>query len=217
MPGHVPDSDPVVLIGDRVLIGRGSGIVGHRSVVIGDGVFTGHNVYVTDANHYDSSFAKWNSENGGAADNVYIRMGFVPFEEADKSPATKKYLDLVAKSGGKTGLLGTQAAANFLLWATGVKACGSAVTDTCVIGEIAKLSDWTAGGLHVPMQPAKNEAANCGMLVKLTGARFERVAPIDKTFDCDPKFQATNLRTEYVTAAKLDANRVATQFGSFTP
>jgi acetyltransferase-like isoleucine patch superfamily enzyme len=51
MPGHVPDNDPVVTIGDAVLIGRGSGIVGHRSVTIGDGVFTGHNVYVTDANH----------------------------------------------------------------------------------------------------------------------------------------------------------------------
>lgn len=51
MPGHVPDHDPVVTIGDRVLIGRGSGVVGHQSIVIGDGVFTGHNVYVTDANH----------------------------------------------------------------------------------------------------------------------------------------------------------------------
>lgn len=51
MPGHVPDQDPVVTIGDDVLIGRGSGVVGHRSVSIGDGVFTGHNVYVTDANH----------------------------------------------------------------------------------------------------------------------------------------------------------------------
>jgi acetyltransferase-like isoleucine patch superfamily enzyme len=51
MPGHVPDNDPVVTIGDDVLIGRGSGVVGHRSVSIGDGVFTGHNVYITDANH----------------------------------------------------------------------------------------------------------------------------------------------------------------------
>lgn len=51
MPGHVPDHDPVVTIGDDVLIGRGSGVVGHRSVSIGDGVFTGHNVYITDANH----------------------------------------------------------------------------------------------------------------------------------------------------------------------
>lgn len=51
MPTHVPETDPVVTIGDRVLIGRGSGVVGHRSITIGDGVFTGHNVYITDANH----------------------------------------------------------------------------------------------------------------------------------------------------------------------
>ena len=51
MPGHVPDNDPVVTIGNDVLIGKGSGIVGHQSVTIGDGVFTGHHVYITDANH----------------------------------------------------------------------------------------------------------------------------------------------------------------------
>jgi acetyltransferase-like isoleucine patch superfamily enzyme len=51
VPGHVPDHDPGGTIGDGVLVGRGSGIVGHRSVTIGDGVFTGHHVYVTDANH----------------------------------------------------------------------------------------------------------------------------------------------------------------------
>jgi len=173
--------------------------------------------YLTDANMYDSSFAKWNAENSNAGDNVYVRMGFVPYEEADKSPATRKYLDLVAKSGGKTGLLGTQATAAFLLWATGVKTCGSNVTAKCVLTEIGKLKDWTAGGLHVPTQPVQNTAPNCGLLVKLTGAKYERVAPKDKTFDCDPKYQATNLKTEYVVAAKLDANRVATQFGTFTP
>ena len=51
MPGHVLDHSPVVTIGDRVLIGKGSGIVGHHSVEIGDDVFTGHHVYITDANH----------------------------------------------------------------------------------------------------------------------------------------------------------------------
>lgn len=51
MPGHVPDADPVVTLGDDVLIGRGSGVVGHGSITIGAGVFTGHNVYITDANH----------------------------------------------------------------------------------------------------------------------------------------------------------------------
>jgi len=51
VPGQVCLGDPVVRIGDRCLIGRGSGIVGHLSIEIGDDVWTGHHVYVTDQNH----------------------------------------------------------------------------------------------------------------------------------------------------------------------
>lgn len=51
VPGQVCLSDPVVRIGDRCLIGRGSGIVGHFSIEIGDDVWTGHHIYVTDQNH----------------------------------------------------------------------------------------------------------------------------------------------------------------------
>ena len=46
--GMVPNqemmTDPVVIIGDRCLIGRGSAIVGHYRIDIGDDVFTGMNV-----------------------------------------------------------------------------------------------------------------------------------------------------------------------------
>jgi carbonic anhydrase/acetyltransferase-like protein (isoleucine patch superfamily) len=53
--GMSPDqemmTDPVISIGDRCLIGKGSGIVAHWGVHIGDDVFTGHNVYITDQNH----------------------------------------------------------------------------------------------------------------------------------------------------------------------
>ncbi|MCH2411683.1 MAG: acyltransferase [Acidimicrobiales bacterium] len=53
--GMVPEqqmvTDPVVRIGDRCLIGRGSAIVGHLSIDIGADVFTGMNVYITAQNH----------------------------------------------------------------------------------------------------------------------------------------------------------------------
>lgn len=53
--GMGPDQEmltnPVVKIGDRCLIGRGSSIIGHWSIEIGDDVFTGMNVYITDQNH----------------------------------------------------------------------------------------------------------------------------------------------------------------------
>ena len=51
MPGQECVTDPVVRIGDRCLIGRGSGIVGHFSIDIGNDVWTGHYVYITDQNH----------------------------------------------------------------------------------------------------------------------------------------------------------------------
>jgi acetyltransferase-like isoleucine patch superfamily enzyme len=44
-------TSPVLQIGDRCLIGRGSHLVAHRSVVIGDDVITGPHCYVTDQNH----------------------------------------------------------------------------------------------------------------------------------------------------------------------
>ncbi len=51
IPGQEMVSDPVVTIGDRCLVGRGSGIVGHLGIRIGNDVWTGHHVYITDQNH----------------------------------------------------------------------------------------------------------------------------------------------------------------------
>jgi acetyltransferase-like isoleucine patch superfamily enzyme len=50
-PGQEMVSDPVVSIGDRTLIGRGSHIVGHFCIEIGDDIQTGPYVYITDQNH----------------------------------------------------------------------------------------------------------------------------------------------------------------------
>jgi acetyltransferase-like isoleucine patch superfamily enzyme len=43
--------DPVITIGDRCSLGKGIGIVGHERIEIGDDIWTGHYVYVTDQNH----------------------------------------------------------------------------------------------------------------------------------------------------------------------
>ena len=50
-PGQPIGHDVVIRIGDRCNIGRGSHIVGHESIVIGDDVTTGPYVYITDQNH----------------------------------------------------------------------------------------------------------------------------------------------------------------------
>ncbi len=53
--GWAPDQadlgDRVLGLGARCLIGRGSSLVAHRSLEIGDDVWTGHGVHITDMNH----------------------------------------------------------------------------------------------------------------------------------------------------------------------
>ncbi|MEV5750881.1 acyltransferase [Actinoallomurus sp. NPDC052308] len=51
VPGLDLGPDPIVKIGKACSIGRGSHIVGHQSIEIGDDVFTGPYVYITDQNH----------------------------------------------------------------------------------------------------------------------------------------------------------------------
>jgi acetyltransferase-like isoleucine patch superfamily enzyme len=51
MPGATGGRTPRLKIGDGCLIGQGSGIVTHESIELGNGVFLGHYVYVTDSSH----------------------------------------------------------------------------------------------------------------------------------------------------------------------
>lgn len=48
VPGQDLGPEPVLRIGDRCVIGRGSHVVAHQSVLIGDDVFTGPYVYIPE-------------------------------------------------------------------------------------------------------------------------------------------------------------------------
>ena len=53
--GYSPDQpdvpDPAIVVGDRCVIGARSGIIAHHRIEIGDDVWMGEDVFVTDANH----------------------------------------------------------------------------------------------------------------------------------------------------------------------
>lgn len=54
VPGLDLGAEPLLRVGDGCTVGRGSHLVAHQRVDIGDFVFTGPYVYVTDQNHgYD--------------------------------------------------------------------------------------------------------------------------------------------------------------------
>lgn len=54
LPGQPPrpaDEEPRLHIGDRCWLGRGLVLTAHSSITIGDDVWTGSNVFISDANH----------------------------------------------------------------------------------------------------------------------------------------------------------------------
>jgi acetyltransferase-like isoleucine patch superfamily enzyme len=52
MPIHADlKGEPIITIGDRCTLGKGIGIVGHERIELGNDIWTGHYVYVTDQNH----------------------------------------------------------------------------------------------------------------------------------------------------------------------
>ena len=165
-------------------------------------------IYQVDANFYEDQFAEWSAN--GLANNVYLRFAFVPFEERDEVDAVDDYLNLLEDADGDVSLLGMQATSSFLLWATGVKACGADVTRQCVLDEIAGITEWTAGGLHAPTAPAENLPPGCGVVLKLTDGAYERVVPEGAgTFDCKDTYVA-EVTGAVVDQAELNEDRVST-------
>jgi ABC-type branched-subunit amino acid transport system substrate-binding protein len=169
-------------------------------------------IYVTDANFYVDSFAQWNGQNSGAADNVFVRLAFTPLEEASSNKATQDYLDIVSEAGGKISLLGAQSTDSFLLWATAAKACGSNLTKECIFDEIGKITEWTGGGLHAATNPATNMPPECGIVIKLEGAEYKRVFPeTPGEYDCSPDY-VKPASGDAVARAALGPDRVSTKY-----
>ncbi len=168
---------------------------------------------ITDANHYEETCGAANTD--GALDNMYTRMAFIPFEEADVNPGTKSYVDLVTAAGGDISLLGAQATSSFLLWATAASQCGAELTRACTLENLKATNEWTGHGLHATTDPGGNHPPSCNLLLHLVGTEYVRVTPEEPgTFECDDSWVAPVVGTPALEAAKLDENRISQQFAT---
>jgi hypothetical protein len=167
-----------------------------------------HPIIFGDANLYSAGMAAWNTK--GLADKLYVRQAFKPLEDT-ADPAIKAYLDIVQAVSGDTSQLGAQSASSFLLWATAAKACGSTLTRQCVVNNLAKVHDWTGGGLHANTDPGANLPPKCGLVLKLTGTKFEQFYP--KTLgELECKDEYRGVITGPAVGTTLGADRIATKF-----
>lgn len=174
----------------------------------------GYRPYVmSETNLYSRQFA--NANGSGNADNVHIRMAFVPFDQADPGSATDTYVKLVTAAGFGPAQLGAQAASAFLLWATAAKSCGSDLTRACVLDALSRIHEWTGGGLHSVTDPGANLPSPCEKLMRLQGSTFVPVLPEDPSeFACNPDYVVDVSGVPAAAEAKLDAERTSTAYTS---
>ncbi|UGQ52701.1 ABC transporter substrate-binding protein [Rhodococcus qingshengii] len=167
-------------------------------------------VFFGEATWYGATVSDWNKDTG-LLDNLNAGMNFQMLENADKVPAVKKYVDLVSEQGGKTALLGMQAASSFLLWAAAADECGSDLTRQCMVNELSNIHEWDGGGLHAVTDPGKNMPATCGLMTSLKGSTYSQAFPSTAgEFKCDPKYLVATDKSTWGT--ELGADRVSTKY-----
>ena len=145
---------------------------------------------IVAANHYDQNLIK---DGGSAIHNIFMAVGFVPFEDASKNPATQQYLDEFAKykpNGKSHAALGLQTWSAWLLFAEAADKCGDNVTRRCVYDQALTFTDWTGGGLNAPQDVKDQTAGNCGIILEASPTGFAEPVGFKANsgfFDCDPK------------------------------
>ncbi|NPC98150.1 ABC transporter substrate-binding protein [Nocardioides sp. zg-DK7169] len=148
---------------------------------------------------------------GDLTEGTIIALNFQPFENADVVPAVADYRAVLEQTGGEQGLLGMQSASAFLLWATVAKDCGSELTRQCMVDGLAKVNEWTGGGLHGTSDPGNNTPQECAILVTVAGRGYEQIQPAEKgEWYCSKN--GARKAPEAAWGVELTDDRIATTF-----
>lgn len=146
------------------------------------------NLIMNDAGNYAEILL---TRAGRSADGVYVRTAYSLFEEADKIPAVRDYLDMMATylPAGKVAGLGMQSTSAFLLFSQVARDCivenEGILSRSCVIENAKKVTVWTGGGLHAPSNPGKNIPSSCYQMIRVDNGVFTRNYPSRNPTDAE--------------------------------
>jgi hypothetical protein len=104
--------------------------------------------------------------------NSFVDLSNLPWEMADQFPVVKQAIGIMAAGPGTKGLDSFTSLAfnSWTLWAQSATACGTNLTQDCVLQKAAAHPAWDAGGLFPPVNtdPKAQDFTNCVLLMNLT-------------------------------------------------
>ena len=139
-------------------------------------------VHELETNYYTNRFPEEAQELGLDLGLTLVRITTWPFEEADEKPAMAEYLRILDEYSSdydtEPEQLGVQAWSSALMFATAVDALGADVTRAGLHEEMAKITEWDAGGLHGTTNPAEDIPTECFVMMRIVDGGFERYYPL---------------------------------------
>ncbi len=102
--------------------------------------------------------------------NSYVNFYNLPFELADQFPVVQQEKDILAASSSSPAYDDNNplAFSAWTLWAQAATACGTNLTQDCVLQKAGAHTAWTAGGLFAPVNLVAKTPADCVIIMRLT-------------------------------------------------
>jgi hypothetical protein len=108
--------------------------------------------------------------------NSYVAFSNLPWELADQFPVVAQAKAIMQATVPKSNLNAfTDGAFNaWVLWAQSATACGSTLTQACILQKAGAHPAWTAGGLYPPVNtsPSSQTPTDCIVIMRLTKDGF---------------------------------------------
>ena len=126
--------------------------------------------------------------------NSYVSFPNLPWELANQFPVVAQAKSIMDAAVTNPSLTNFNAIgfSSWVLWAQSATACGTSLTQDCVLQKAAAHPAWTAGGLFAPVDtnPKTHQPSDCILLVRLTKAGFvydKKVTdPNNGVYNCGP-------------------------------
>ena len=123
---------------------------------------------------------------GDAAEGTTLNIAYDIFEHRDQNPALSTMLEWFTRTapGTDPDFFAIIAWASADLFVHALRAAGARPTRDSVLAELRKITDFDAGGILAPINPAGKHWANCFLIIKVQNRQWQRVDPPTTGYRC---------------------------------
>jgi ABC-type branched-subunit amino acid transport system substrate-binding protein len=128
-------------------------------------------VFMLDPTAYNPDYVE---SGGDDVEGTTVFINFTPFEEAASNKELQLYMSWLqqVKPGAEPSFFGLFSWSAARLFVERAAALGGKLTRASLLGDLAKVDDWTANGMHSPQHVGPRHTGDCWRFIQLQHGRW---------------------------------------------